>query len=127
MHGFGAIFETSPCQRSYPIIFFMSFFDHIEKRPKMYLGTSRAPFSSLLAFMRGYGFGLEHAAKSDFHEEPDQLALPDGFREFVAARLGIDPKMNVGSWEDWILKNSSSEDEALQRFFTLRKQMNEKL
>jgi hypothetical protein len=91
----------------------------IRQRPWMYFGTSEHPFTSLQAFLSGFGMGCNGEQVDRLPEEHRIQARWEGFREFVAEHYGIDHQMSTASWGVWIRERSQSEEEAFATFFSL--------
>jgi hypothetical protein len=89
-----------------------SVLDKIRKRPGLYFGERS--FTALWHFVCGYKQALAiHAIPY----ESDPLGLPRDFHDWVAYRLHF--KESTSGWRNMILSTAGSEQEALDRFFTL--------
>jgi hypothetical protein len=78
----------------------------------MFWGDRRHLFTSLVAFMAGYGCGC--GARPTIDE-----LLPSDFHDFVAKRLSV-PDPGTKGWSGLIAAHTRSEKEAFELFFRLR-------
>jgi hypothetical protein len=93
-----------------------SMLEDIETHRALFFGTHRCPLSCLRAFLSGFEFGRTTPL------DQQGPVVPPGFRTLVARRFGIDPQLNTGSWYEWIIDKSASEEEAFAKFFELYKE-----
>lgn len=95
---------------------FEDILEELHHRLAMYTGENT--LKSLEHFLTGYGFAV------DSHNIPgkdDPLILPSGFHDWVAYRLHF--QESGSGWCNMICERSQTEEEALDRFFSLLAEM----
>jgi len=94
--------------------------DAIHKRPAMFWGGGKYPFTELVSFLSGYRLGFETAV-ANTGVCPTEL-IPPGFNEFVARRLGVKLPTGGKDWAVLIEEKTCSQEEAFELFFELRRE-----
>ena len=93
--------------------------DSIRAKPAMYWGGGEYPFTSLVAFLAGFKCGA--CTVYDATNAPEEL-VPQEFHRFVAERLERRGRIGGKDWAVFIREHTSSEIEAFDLFFKLRKE-----
>jgi hypothetical protein len=94
--------------------------DSMHERPGLWWGGGDYPFTSLIAFVSGFRLGYSEAQRPLGFCSED--LVPQEFPKFVAEKLGnASPVAGMG-WLTLITEHTSSEREAFDLFFQLRKE-----
>jgi hypothetical protein len=101
-----------------------AFLETMQSRPAMFWGSSEQPFTSLVAFLAGYKLGAGAGPGSQITHGK---LVPKDFSEFVAQRLAIGSAPGGKGWAALIREHTSSENEAFDLFFRLRREYEDRI
>lgn len=89
--------------------------EEIRKRPALFLGNTKQPFTILLGFIAGYGVGYG----SGKHGVRPAHLIPNEFSQFVTEHFGHSFPAGGKGWSSFVSEHTNSEQEAFELFFRL--------